>query len=146
MKLSFLLPLLMAVAVSAFAMADGGATLDDAKAMAEKAAAHYRQAGEATALADFMKPEWRDRDLYVVAIKSDGSMVVNGGSPALVGRNVIDMRDIDGKLISREQLAVKDRAWIEYKWRNPQTNAVGAKSTYTIRLSDDLVLGVGAYK
>jgi cytochrome c len=146
MKLTSLLSFLVVAFLSTAALSDGGGTVDDAKAMAEKAATHYRQAGAATALADFMKPEWRDRDLYVVVIRNDGIMLANANTPALVGRSVMDLRDVDGKYMSREQMAVKDTGWIDYKWRDPQTNSVRPKSTYTIRVSDDTVLGVGAYK
>jgi cytochrome c len=147
MKLTSFLSLLVAVVFSTAALSDGGGTPDQAKAMAEKAAAHFRQAGTATAIADFAKPEWRDRDLYVVVIRSsDGIMLANAATPALVGRSVMDLRDVDGKYMSREQMAVKDAAWIDYKWKDPQTNTVRPKSTYTIRVSEDTILGVGAYK
>ena len=42
-------------------------------------------------------------------------------------------------------VAVKDAAWIEYKWKNPVSNEVENKATYTIRAGDDLVIGVGAF-
>jgi cytochrome c len=146
MRLTYVLALMTTV-MSTAAMADDGATLDEAKAMALKAAAHYRQVGADTALSDFTKsPEWRDRNLYVFAVKNDGTQAANGGNPALVGRNVIDMRDVDGKMTNREMLAIKDQGWVEYKWRNPQTNMVQPKATYVVRVSDDAIVAVGAYK
>ena len=144
MRVASFLSLVIAFAVSTSALSAERGTRDEAKAMAEKAAAHYRDVG-AAALTDFMTPEWRDRDLYVFAVKNDGTQITNGGNPALVGRNVIDMRDVDGKLTNREMLAVKDSGWVEYKWRNPVTNAVEPKATYVIRVSDDTIIAVGAY-
>ena len=145
MRIIHFLTLLVAVTLSAGALSADGGTRDQAKAMAEKAAAHFREVGGATAFADFMKPEWKDRDLYVIAIKNDGMMQANGGVPATVGRNNLGMRDVDGKLITQSMLAVKEAAWIEYKWKNPVSNAVENKATYTIRVGDDLIIGVGAF-
>ena len=147
MRFAFVLPLLMAAVMSTTALSEDRASLEDAKAMAEKAAAHYRQAGEAAALADFMKsPEWRDRDLYVFAVTVDGVMLANGGSAALVGRNLSKLLDADGKPIQEMMVAVKGADWVEYRWRNPQSGMIERKSTYTIRVSDNLIIGVGAYK
>jgi signal transduction histidine kinase len=145
MRIINFLTLLVAVTLSASAFCADGGTRDEAKAMAEKAVAHFRDVGAAAAFADFMKPEWRDRDLYVVAIKNDGMMQANGGVPATVGRNNIALRDVDGKLMTQEMLAVKDTAWVEYKWKNPVSNVVEKKATYTIRASDDFIIGVGAF-
>ena len=147
MRLAHVLSLFMAVALSTAVMSDEGASLDEAKAMALKAAAHFRQSGADRAFADFnTSPAWHDRNLYVFAVKDDGIQVANGGNPALIGRNVIDMRDVDGKLTNREMLAIKDQDWVEYKWRNPQTNTVQQKATYVVRVSDDTIVAVGAYK
>jgi cytochrome c len=145
MRITHFLTLLVAVTLSAGALCAGGGTRDEAKAFAEKAVAHYKDVGPAAAFADFMKPEWKDRDLYVVAIKNDGMMQANGGVPATVGRNNLGMRDVDGKLVTQAMLAVKDAAWIEYKWKNPVSNEVENKATYTIRVGDDLIIGVGAF-
>lgn len=39
----------------------------------------------------------------------------------------------------------KGKGWVDYKWPNPTTKAVEAKSTY-IEKTDDLVIGCGIYK
>jgi cytochrome c len=145
MRITHFLTLLVAATLSAGALCADGGSRDEAKTMAERAVAHFRDVGGAAAFADFMKPEWRDRDLYVVAIKNDGMMQANGGVPATVGRNNLGMRDVDGKLVTQAMLAVKEAAWVEYKWKNPVSNAVENKATYTIRVSDDLIIGVGAF-
>jgi cytochrome c len=147
MRLAFLLSLPMAVAISGAVLAADHASLDEAKAMAAKAAAHYRQAGAAQALDDFQKsPAWRDRDLYVFAANKDAVMLVNAASPALIGKNLATFKDVDGKLFLQEMIATKEQAWVDYKWRNPQSNAVEQKTSYVIRVDDATILGVGAYK
>ncbi len=145
MRLAGPLTALMIVAFSVAALSDDRATREEARAMAEKAAAHFGAVGAATAFADFQKPEWRDRDLYVFGVNTDGTQSAHGANPALVGRNVLDMLDMDGKLTNRAMLAIEDRGWVEYKWRNPATNAIEPKLTYVIRVNADTILAVGAY-
>ena len=38
------------------------------------------------------------------------------------------------------------RGWIDYRWTNPQTKLVEAKSTYVEKLGDRYAIGVGIYK
>ena len=89
-------------------------------------------------------PAWKDRDLYVYVFENTGVMRAHGTIPALIGRDLSDLRDIDGQLIARAILAVESEGWVEYKWRNPITNAVEQKAAYIIRV-DGFALGVGAY-
>jgi cytochrome c len=39
---------------------------------------------------------------------------------------------------------VADAPWVDYKWQNPVSKAVEPKTSYEIRVGDDVV-GVGAY-
>lgn len=139
----------------AFALACAGAAVrgeergspDDARAMAIRAAELFRTAGPEAALAQFNAPQgpFRDRDLYVFVLDNTGLQIANGANPNLVGRNIRDLRDVQGKLLVQEMLAVQTEGWIDYRWLNPQTRAVEAKSSYVVRVGDYLV-GVGAYR
>jgi len=123
------------------------ATPEEAKAMAIKAAAVLKSAGPEKAFAAFDakdNSEWHDRDLYVVVLDFHGVMLAHGTNPGLIGKSVIDLKDVDGKPFNRDIIAVTDAAWVDYKWQNPLTKAVEAKTSYQIRVGDDLV-GVGAY-
>jgi cytochrome c len=73
-----------------------------------------------------------------------GMMLAHGDSPALIGKPMADLKDVDGKPFIQEKLAITDAGWIDYKWRNPLTKAVEPKTQYVIRVGD-YVLGVGAY-
>ena len=119
----------------------------EAKAMAEKAAAHIKSAGLDSAIKDFMAAggEWHDRDLYVFVFDLKGTTIAHGAKAALVGRDLTGLRDVDGKKFIEEFLKVQDAAWVDYKWQNPTTNAVEPKTSYVIRVADNVV-GVGAYK
>src|SRR5215467_2032929 len=59
----------------------------EAKAMLDKAAQHYHDVGEKTALADFTakKAPFFDRDLYVFCIGKGYVLTANGGFPQYVG-------------------------------------------------------------
>ncbi len=142
-----LLLALFAISVSwstAFAAESG--TPDEAKALALKAAEFLKANGPEKAFPAFQAKDggFQDRDLYVTVADPAGTMLVNGGMPSLVGKNLIDLKDVDGKPFEREIVAIKDAAWVEFKWVNPVTKAVMLKKTYQIRVGDYIV-GVGAY-
>jgi hypothetical protein len=77
------LSILFAVLGAALLAVDRG-TPPEAKAMLQKALEHYKSVGRKQALADFTakKAPFGDRDLYVVCIGPDHTMVANGGFPA----------------------------------------------------------------
>jgi cytochrome c len=123
------------------------ATPEDAKAMAIKAADYLKANGPAKALPEFSAKDgvWHDRDLYVTVQDSKGTMVAHGTNAGLVGRVVLELKDVDGKAFNHEIQAVTDSAWVDYKWQNPVSKAVETKTQYSIRVGD-YVVGVGAYK
>jgi hypothetical protein len=144
-RVALLLPF-VAMLLMSVAWADGLATPDDAKALAIKAAEYLKTVGPEKALPEFSAKEgpWHDRDLYVVVQDSKGVIVAHGTNSGLIGRAVLELRDVDGKPFNHEIQAVKDAAWIDYKWQNPITKAVESKTQYNIRVGD-YVVGVGAY-
>jgi cytochrome c len=146
MKLLTLLTIAVCLLFTPAAFADGQATPDDAKAMAIKAADYLKTVGPEKALPEFSAKDgpWHDRDLYVTVQDSKGVMAAHGTNPGLVGHSVLDLKDVDGKAFNREVQAVKESAWIDFKWQNPFTKTVETKRQYTIRVGDYLV-GVGAY-
>jgi len=137
---------ILAFMVAAHAYAAGEASPEDAKAMAVKAAAYLKSVGPDKAFAEFSAKEgpWHDQDLYVTVQNSQGVMMAHGDSPALIGKSMLDLKDIDGKPFIREKLAVADTGWIDYKWRNPVTKAIERKTQFVVRVGDYTV-GVGAY-
>ena len=126
--------------------AAGQATPDEAKAMAIKAAEYLKANGAEKAFPEFNAKDgpWHDRDLYITVQDSKGVMLAHGTNPGLIGKSLIDLRDVDGKPFEREMLAVTDTGWVDFKWQNPLTKAVEPKRQYIIRVGDYLI-GVGAY-
>lgn len=128
------------------AMAADQGTPDEAKAMVEKVVAHVAKAGLETAFKDFSDKSgaFVDRDLYVFCLSKTGDIVAHGANPALIGKNLMSMKDSDGKAFIAEMLSVKT-GWVDYKWPNPTTKKIEPKSSYVAPVGDG-VCGVGVYK
>lgn len=132
---------------STSALAQQRAGTEEAKTMAIKAVEHLKSVGADIAYKSFTEkaPGWVDRDLYVFVIKDDGTVVAHGSSAALIGKNLSGLKDVDGKPFVKEMTAVKAASWVDYKWKNPQSGAVEAKTSYVIPISGGII-AVGAYK
>ena len=79
-------------------------TKEEAKAMAEAAAAHVKRVGAERAFKDFNtdKAAWTKKDLYVVAFDWAGNCMANGANEKLVGKNLIEMKDQQGRLFTKD--------------------------------------------
>ena len=62
----------------------------------------------------------------------------------MIGKSVLELKDVDGKPFNHEIQGIKDTGWVDYKWQNPQTKEVQAKRAYEVRVGEYIV-GVGAY-
>lgn len=137
------------VAMLTSAHADTRATPAEAQAMVKKAIEYYKRHGRDAALAEFSKVngKFTDRDLYVTVYTLDGKCLAHINERVL-GKNMWDQRDVDGKYFTRERLeAAKTQpsGWQEFKFFNPVTKRIEPKRQYWQRY-DDLVFAVGAYK
>lgn len=136
------------VNTAAFAAEYG--TADDATAMVKKAVAFLKANGKEKSLAEFSNQsgQFKDRDLYIFVQDMNGKMLAHGGNERLIGRDLIDLKDADGKFFVKSMLEVantKGRGWVDYKWTNPTTKVIEPKSSY-IEKFDDLFVGCGIYK
>jgi len=137
----------LAHSVSAFRLENHA---EDAVAMVQRAVRHVRQQGREAALADFSlpTPEFKQRDLYINVIDLNGNTLAHGENAKLIGRNLIDLKDADGKLFIKHFVDVAKntgKGWIDYRWPNPVTAVLEEKTTY-IEEVDGLVIGCGIYK
>ncbi len=141
---------------SFLALAAGGAgaadkaAQDQAVALVKKAAAYLQANGKDKAFAEFSNPKGQfvERDLYVFVNDFEGNTLAHGGNAKLVGKNVMELKDADGKLFIKEMTELaktKGKGWIDYKWPNPVTKAIEAKTTYVER-AGDVLIGCGIYK
>lgn len=127
------------------------ATADQAKAFAEKAAQHVKDVGEKQAFADFSTPggDWVQGELYVFCQDADGTVVAHGGNPAIVGKNMLNVKDPDGHTPNAEmnKLGLTQGAgWYDFRWPNPATKQIQQKSAYVIKIDDHTICGSGYYK
>jgi cytochrome c len=147
------LGLFTSVFISAGAVqAEERGTAAEAKAMAEKAIAHMKAAGKEKALADFTAKDtgWQSKDLYVFAITYDGDVQAHGANKALVGKNLLVLKDPSGKSFIKEFAEIaksKGSGWVDYQFSDPQTKKNLPKTSYIIKWpAGDGYVGVGVYK
>ena len=128
-------------------------TADEAVAMVRKAAEFLKKNGKEKAFAEFNNPKGQfiQKDLYIFTFLANGDGIeqANGANVKLVGKNVLEMKDADGKYLIKDILALgmgkEGKGWIDYKWPNPSTGTIDGKRTYVERV-DDVVIGCGIYK
>jgi signal transduction histidine kinase len=124
---------------------------DEAIAMVKRVIDKFAQAGpEATfkAINDKADPVFHDRDLYPFIYDLTGVNVAHGARPALVGKNLISLKDQNGVYLIQEMIALAKgpgSGWVDYKWPNPITDKIEDKSSYVEKMGDYFV-GVGVYR
>jgi len=126
-------------------------TREEAVAMVKRVQEKFKQDGpDATfkAVNDQSTQQFHDRDLYPFIYDLRGVNVAHGARPALVGKNLISLKDQDGKYLIKEMIDTANgtgSGWIDYKWPNPITNKIENKSSYFEKMGDYFV-GVGVYR
>jgi len=125
-------------------------TAAEAEALTKKAVAYVKANGRAKAAEEFTNgTAFKDRDLYISYYELTGTVIGHGANAKLVGKNLIDLKDPDGKLFIQMIVDVaktKGKGWTQsYKFRDPLTDKMAEKVIYVERL-DDTWIGVGVYK
>lgn len=126
------------------------ATKDEAIAMVNKGVAFIKANGKEKGYAEITNKhgQFVDRDLYLTVYGLDGTVRAHGANEKMVGRNLIELKDVDGKAFVQERmdLAKKHNTfWQDYKFTNPTTRKIEPKSMYCEKLDDSVVCG-GIYK
>jgi signal transduction histidine kinase len=126
------------------------ASIDEAKAMVEKAAAFYNDNGKVKALQAFNDPngEFVKGSIYIFAYDAKGTIIAHPINAKLVGMNTLNVPDVDGKLWRQEAVnKANSDGWaiVDYKFKNPATNKVEEKTSYFKKVGD-IILGCGTYK
>ena len=111
--------------------ADDAATAKEAETMVKKGVAYIKANGKDKGFAEITRrdsKDFHDRDLYLAAHKLDGTCVAHGTNEKMVGKNFIEMKDIDGKEYIKERVDFgKSKAsfWTDYKFVNPISKKIG---------------------
>lgn len=141
---------MLAFGLQSAASATERGTADEAVKLVKKAIAYIKANGKEKAFAEFSNPngQFKDRDLYIMVYDMQGNNKAHGANAKLIGKNLSEIKDADGKYIVKsfiETATGKGIGWVDYKWPNPVSNVVESKSTY-VEKYDDILLGCGVYK
>jgi len=123
---------------------------DDALDLVSKAVAHVKEAGKDKALASFNDPKgpFVKGDLYVFAYTLQGVILAHPMNAKLVGKDMTDVKDSDGKFFTKDFIATVNgpgKGWVDYNWTNPTSKKIEAKSSYVAK-AGDIFVGCGIYK
>jgi cytochrome c len=141
--------LLAAIGVSHTALA-AEPTEKDAISMVEKGAAFMKASGKEEMIKKInaKDPDYVQGALYLTMRDSKGVILANPVNAAMIGKDLVDVPDADGKLFRREILELaksKGKGWVDYKFKNPSSGKVEDKTTYIYRVAD-VTLEAGIYK
>jgi signal transduction histidine kinase len=155
MKFFIALQRLLAASFVGLCMASGAHAADqgtaaEAEAMVKKAIAFIKAQGPEKAYDEFTNgKQFKDRDLYIIVYDLNGKNLAQGANPKLVGKDLIGLKDPDGKPLIQmfvDLAKTKGKGWVEgYKFLNPVTQKIEGKAMYLERVGDTLV-GCGIYK
>jgi TRAP-type uncharacterized transport system substrate-binding protein len=126
-------------------------TKEEATAMVKRVQAKFKKEGPEAAFQAINNkaPGFADRDLYPFVTELTGLCVANGVTPAVRGKNLIDLKDQDGKFMIQEFVRTASNlpghGWVDYRWLNPVTKTIEDKSAWIERMGDYFV-GVGVYR
>jgi signal transduction histidine kinase len=147
--MAFLAVAVLAAGVASPAFSAERATKDEAIAMVNKAVAVIKSDGPDKAYAAFNdKKSFVDRDLYVVVYGLDGKVLAHGANEKLIGQNLMEAKDPDGKMFVKERTDMaraQPEFWQDYKFADPLTKKVEPKQMYCQRLNETAVCA-GIYK
>ena len=145
-----LVAVLALASVSGGFAAAGGASAAEATALVKQGIAFIKTHGKDKGYAELSNKAgaFIDRDLYLVVYSLDGTVRAHGANEKMVGKNLIELKDVDGKAFVKERVELaqaKASFWQDYKFTNPVNRKIEPKSMYCERLDDAVVCG-GIYK
>jgi signal transduction histidine kinase len=137
----------LALGLAGLAEAADRGTRDEAIALVKKVVASMKVRGKEKTLEDVQTGKYAERDLYVAVLDLSGTNLANPVNPRMVGKNLLDLKDIDGRYFIKQgidEVKRKGTAWIDYKWINPVNGQLELKSSYIERF-DDFAITCGTY-
>jgi len=141
--------LLALVPAARLAIASDRASAPEAEALVKKAAAYIKANGAEKAYDEFTNGKgFKDRDLYIFVYDLSGKCLAHGANAKLVGKDLIGLKDPDGKPLVKMLIDVakdKGQGWTEaVKFRNPVTEKIQTRVNYIQRVGETAV-GSGVY-
>jgi cytochrome c len=126
------------------------ANKDEAVAMVKKGVSFWKANGDDKTFAAITEKgsQFHDRDLYLVVYGLDGTVHAHGANEKMVGRNLIEQKDIDGKPFVKERVEMAQKQptfWQDYKFTDPVSKKIEPKQMYCERVDNNVLCG-GVYK
>jgi TRAP-type uncharacterized transport system substrate-binding protein len=123
---------------------------DEAVAMVRRVQEKFRKDGPDATFKVINNRAFVDRDLFPWVYRlSDGTNMANALFPAVRGKQLIDLKDQDGKFIVQEWIRIATappyHGWSNYRWLNPVTNTDDDNAAWIERMGEYLV-GVGIHR
>ncbi len=123
---------------------------DDMVKFVKEALDFAKTQGKEVSLKEFTDGSQFKRDggeLYIYAYDFEGNCIAHGSKSALVGKNLIAMKDKSGKDLIRElrDAAKNGEGFVDFHWENPSTKKVESKLGYVMKVDDSWWLGSGIY-
>ncbi len=134
---------------AAASFAEERASKADAEKMVKKAVKAVKDKGDSV-YKDMTAPNktYVDKDLYVVVYDMNGKCLAHGQNAKQVGRDLIGLKDVDGKEFVKERIELakaKKTFWQDYKFTDPITKQTLPKQMYCEQAGKVIVCG-GIYK
>ncbi len=126
-------------------------TKDDATAMISKAITYIKTNGVEKAFPAFMDTtgEFVKGELYVFVYDFSGVCLAHGQKPKLVGKNRIDVADVNGKKYIEEMVNLaktKGTGSVDYLFQNPESKKIEPKTSFFTRVpGKDMFVACGIY-
>ena len=90
-------------------------------------------------------------DTYVFVDSPEGTELVNAGQPSLEGKNLMGVRDINGKAVVLDEIALamkEGSGWVDLYWYKPGQNTPARKQTFVRKVQsgqETYIVGSGVY-
>ena len=121
----------------------------EARHWVRKAIALYEDSGKEETLERIADPQgpFIDGERYIFALDLEGKLLAHPFSKMLVGRNLMDLRDSEGRSFIRKLLTRANNrgyGFVDYVWRVPNSDKEFNKTVFFERV-DGMVLCSGFY-
>ncbi len=125
-------------------------TKDDAIAMVKKTVAAIKADGVEKTYAAINTPgsQYQNGEVYAVVQGFDGTTLAHATNQKLVGKNMMEVQDVDGKYFAKEMATRGQKEasfWVDYKFPNPTTKKIQVKDMYCEALPPTTVCA-GVYR
>jgi cytochrome c len=121
----------------------------EAREWVEEAVTLFEKAGKETALAEIADSKGRFvlDERYIYALNLNGTMLAHPIEPELTGKNMVNLKDSDGKAFIRriiDTAKTKGYGFTDYMWRSPGSDDELHKTVFFERV-DGIILCSGFY-